>query len=118
MDKQALLMQRLAATANASRVGDGESSKNMNPASTKATALAQGRRRAEIQKRQKEQERTAQEDRERLVPDKAAKSKVSQAIKAQDALVGRKSKDAELSLKLTQARKRMRDQERTWAEKK
>lgn len=101
VDKQALLMQKLAATARSARFGDGESSKNINPASTKATALSQAKRRAEIQRRQKELERTAKEDRDRLVPDKAAKDKVAKAIKAQDSLAGRKSKDAELSLKLS-----------------
>lgn len=118
MDKQALLMQKLAATAMSSRVGDGESMKNINPASTKATALSQAKRRAEIQKKQKEQEKTAAADRARLVPDKAAQDKVARAVKAQDALAGRKSKDAEQSMRLTAAKKQMREQERRWEEQK
>lgn len=111
-------MQKLAATAMSARVGDGESSKNINPASTKATALSQAKRREEIQKRQKEKEMTAKEDRERLVPDKAAKAKVTKAIKAQDALVGRKSKNAELAAKLSSAKEQMRKREAEWEAKK
>ena len=52
------------------------------------------------------------------MPDKAAKDKVAKAIKAQDTLVGRKSRKAELSAKLNGARERMREQERAWEEKK
>lgn len=42
------------------------------------------------------------------MPDKAAQDKVSRAVRAQDALVGRKSKDAALAAKLADAKKRMK----------
>ena len=111
-------MYKLAAKAMQSRSGDGESSmKNMNPASTKATALSQARRRAEIQKRHEEQEKTAKEDRDRR-PTKQAKDKVAKAMRDQEALAGRKSKDAELTQKLAAAKKHMRENERKWKEEK
>ena len=107
-------MQQLAARAKQTRAGDGESSmKNMNPASTKATALSQARRRAEIQKRHEDLEKTAKEDRDRR-PTKEAKDKVTKAMKDQEAIAGRKSKDAELSAKLVAAKKHMRENERKW----
>lgn len=114
VDKQALLMQQLAARAKQTRAGDGESSmKNMNPASTKATALSQARRRVEIQKRHEGLEKTAKEDRDRR-PTKAAKDKVAKAMRDQEAIAGRKSKDAELTVKLATAKKHMRENERKW----
>jgi len=119
-DKQKMLMQRLAATAKSSRAGgDGESAGTVkNPSSTKAAALSQMKRRAEIQKRQAEQERLAKEERDRRVPDKDATKKVARAIKDQDDKVGRQNKDKELADKVAAARKRMREQEQAWEDKK